>query len=883
MILNFNEGNLNKGMHNTHTMITTFQDPLGPGGNGLDPFVKGEGGTPIVDTQLTLNGKISKFLQGDLTIGELLDYLNEMEIELKSYDKVANDGYYNVVFTYKGKEYSLKCEKTAGEKSNDGKKNASIFTPEDFKMYGFDDEIIKKYFTEVGSVNGTPSYFIFNETAKNENITSLKDLHDHLYGKTMDELILSNFLNNKDLTTYKDTEITDKNWAEYDQDIDKLIADNDYNKKQEKALNKFLEEFLAGKLDKDTAMQVLSAIIGSEPKITAMTTQSGGHRVNDGWRVTFNFNGKDYDLYLLEDFAKNDNKDSNKLFDAIAISILAGKYPGIPILDYFEVVAQSTESTITTPIAYRLKPGLEDAFNELIKNPQVNVDIDSLIFDPYKENNTTATTGDVENPDPADKTDNEENIDDPKTNNGRVPYTTELITSVDLGDLKNFPFLNFSSENDVIIVKPKDDNGDKTTDVDNEVDKPTTNEPEDPVDPQPQETTLSKEQKYNIAEDFYYNAVKNDFKEALGDCETAIVTKNNNGDLGLRNLAQEDLDEAFFTYFYSVINSNGTISREDAKQIFDKALNEILKDFKLGDQLTLDQIYDLFCEYLNEEFKIVPATDEELGQHFCDNANFEDFKGKFNKKVQNYPLIISKNNDGTSITSTNGETEITNDVYDYFKRLLENLPHADDNNRLEDLFKKIMKAIPEGVYSLEDLFNYILEAVRTEILHEGSEKPEDADNNNQGSGSTNNNTADFPVDNNTTGGTTGSTSEDSKYSDYYNYFLENGQYTFDDETDIDIDREIELNLGESGTAQLKIIHNGNRVDVDNLFEQYFIKHCCSDQDKLTDAEKEEIANKVNEILADIIKELGVGTKCSIKTLFEKFIEKINEELDKKSV
>lgn len=854
MILNFNEGNLNKGMPNTHTMITTFQDPLGPGGNGLDPFAKEGGGTPIVDTQSILNGKISKFLQGDLTIGELLDYLNEMEIELKSYDKVANDGYYNVVFTYKGKEYSLKCEKTAGERSNDGKKNASIFTPDDFKMYGFDDEIIKKYFTEVGSVNGTPSYFIFNETAKNENITSLKDLHDHLYGKTMDELILFNFLNNKDLTTYIDTEITDKNWAEYDQDIDKLIADEDYNKKQEKALNKFLEEFLAGKLDKDTAMQVLSAIIGSEPKITAMTTQSGGHRVNDGWRVTFNFNGKDYDLYLLEDFAKNNNnKDSNKLFDAIAISILAGKYPGIPILDYFEVVAQSTESTITTPIAYRLKPGLEDAFNELIKNPQVNVDIDSLIFDPYKENNTTATTGDVENPDPADKTDNEENIDDPKTNNGRVPYTTELITSVDLGDLKNFPFSKFSSENDVIIVKPKDDNGDKTTDVDNEVDEPTPNEPEEDV------PNASKE---DIAKEFFEYQNFEEFEEMCEGTETVLRTG-----VGFTNEDMTfDIDQALWEYFWSVVQDLN-INVDDAKKIFEKIYNKIFDSFTKGDTCSLDDFYNKFIEEIDKEFGFTPATDEEIAKTFL-AGKFESFSK--NEAFKGTTEVIIKN--GT-VKSLDTEENLNTKLHEYFYSLVKDLPQVTEDSA-KDLFTRVLNSLADGKYTLKELFNAIVKAVRTEILGESSKETENKDNNQD----------------NTTGGTTGSTtgsgstttstesetptSEDSKYSDYYNYFLENAQYTFDDETDVDIDREIELNLGESGTAKLKIIHNGNPVDVDNLFEQYFIKHCCSDSDKLTDAEKEEIENMVNKILADIIKELGVGTKCSISELFEKFIEKL---------
>lgn len=241
----------------------------------------------------TITEVIDKFIKGNMTLEELAVWClgNNCEVTTATQSSTA----YTISFKFQGKTYKVVSNIEAAKSSTDDITTLTFTKADLLNKYKLNGDAISTYFSEVANVDGGEKQYAF----KSSYASKFADINDFLtYYNTRNNLIMYNYANNK---------ITDKNGdatakALYTNTIDKTLSTSNYTKYADKvddlvpdptkltqqALDKFVSEFSAGKVDYDQITTILDA---ANIKDVHKTTLANG-KIN----FEFTFNGKTYKI-----------------------------------------------------------------------------------------------------------------------------------------------------------------------------------------------------------------------------------------------------------------------------------------------------------------------------------------------------------------------------------------------------------------------------------------------------------------------------------------------------------------------------------------------------------------------------------------------------------
>lgn len=196
-----------------------------------------------------------------------------------------------IKFTYRNKTYTF-----TSYKSNDNQANPQMYSSSELQSYGklnFSDSMLNEYFNLVyEDSDGTKMYTFKTDCGYN----SPEELSEALFNKYKEDLILDNFLNNKNRET--DTSATQfwrvgnrtirqENYASYIEKIG-LAEGEDAKKLRAEALDKLVVDFTSGNLTTDQAIMLLNTI--------GVTEQNLNETQNGMFELSFKYDNKSYIL-----------------------------------------------------------------------------------------------------------------------------------------------------------------------------------------------------------------------------------------------------------------------------------------------------------------------------------------------------------------------------------------------------------------------------------------------------------------------------------------------------------------------------------------------------------------------------------------------------------
>ena len=236
---------------------------------------------------------IDKFIKGNMTLEELALWCNGNKCDVTSTKETST--LYTINFNYQGKSYKVVSNIEAAKSSTDNITTLT-FTKEDLlNKYKLNQDAISTYFSEVANVNGGEKQYSFGSSYASK-FASIDDFVT--YYNSRNNLIMYNYVNNNitdkngDATAkalYTNTinkTLSTSNYTNYVDKIDNLVADD--TKLVQQALDKFVSEFSAGKVDYDQITTILDA---ANIKDVHKTTLANG-KIN----FEFTFNGKTYKI-----------------------------------------------------------------------------------------------------------------------------------------------------------------------------------------------------------------------------------------------------------------------------------------------------------------------------------------------------------------------------------------------------------------------------------------------------------------------------------------------------------------------------------------------------------------------------------------------------------
>lgn len=807
--------------------ITNF-DP------SIDPTAGGSSGkgNKDVDAPKTLEDAIKRFLAGNLTYDEFFKLLtNDFKQQVKSIsqdDINGDDGTLDISFaTTDGKQYKLSCATKAAKSSTDYN-TIKYYTSSDLKdKYGFDKEIIAKYFDCVGYINDNQEYFVLkSEEIDGKTFKNPQELLDYLYGRAMDDLMISNFLGDKALTIYGDAEVTDENWADYDQNVEGIYAtDVEQEAARQEAFNKFLEDFVSGKIAQCDVKTLLDAIMGYGKQSSAIIFE----RLENSqvWKLEFKFNGKSYKLHCGYESVRLEQK---TIYDGNTIRALALKLQeaGYDYTKFFEPVAWEND----VPIAYKLKDGVDASILETLETFAKNDKL-SFYFNPYKSDEAV-------NPDSTGSDDT--GIKNPygyTILEGYKPIPVDWVANISIKDLQT--------------------DGIKDS--------------------------LNPKESFNVANEFFHYSNFTEFAENY--CEgTEKVFIRNDAIVSAEN-SNINITEKLKEYFISLVKDLGFDINKVAN-LFDEVMSDLMNELHNANTKTcsLKDIFDKFNKILDKKFGLTPATDEEISKAMR-SSGYKDFANEFGKDgvfVDGNGTVANEN--GEDITEKLFEyfLNLTSDLpqvdAERLKEMFYGILDSFEGSYYE--MKDFFNMIESGIKSYFENNNETNPDTgdNTDNTTPPTTNPEEGDN-----------TVDDepvvpPVEDDSVEDSEGSIpsvtgSDVNEYLTFDSFKNYNKSTTSKGQTiNLSDNKTVSLELNSKGNAKIYTNDGSIRDDVDKVFVEWFIENA-KNIPELAGYSDDELRTLCADILKDVVQDYnkqGLYT-CTMEELFKAFTTKLQNKIN----
>lgn len=237
---------------------------------------------------------IDKFCKGNMTINEFITWCNGNHCDVSKATKSSTA--YSITFKYQGKSYTVKVNTAMAESSTDNKQNKAYTLAELSKKFNSED--IATYFIKVPKTGTEEQQYVLGTSYQNK----FKDMNELAnYLSTRNDLVLHNFINDTSALTssalqkiytqnskgkIKATSLNTTNYAQQADKVDE-ITKNDGTNTKKVALEKFINDFKAGKIEYKAVDTILDALGVENEK----------HVLENGKAtIKFEFEGKTYSL-----------------------------------------------------------------------------------------------------------------------------------------------------------------------------------------------------------------------------------------------------------------------------------------------------------------------------------------------------------------------------------------------------------------------------------------------------------------------------------------------------------------------------------------------------------------------------------------------------------
>ena len=316
---------------------------------------------------------IDKFCKGNMTINGLITWCNGNHCEVSKATKSSTA--YSITFKFQGKNYTVKVNTAMAESSTDNKQNKAYTLAELSKKFNSED--IATYFIKVPNTGTEEQQYVLGTSYQ----TKFKDINELAnYLSTRNDLVLHNYVNNTSALTssalqkiytqnskgkVKTTSLNTTNYAQQADKVDEITKNDNTNTKKV-ALEKFINDFKAGKIEYKAVDTILDALGVANEK----------HVLENGKAtIKFEFEGKAYSLTTkstsIQDKLNTDSA-SYKAYADEKLQIAVDKFKERP--GYGERVKEKVQSAYNDCVNLKIsKSEFNSKLNTIVKNLKTEI------------------------------------------------------------------------------------------------------------------------------------------------------------------------------------------------------------------------------------------------------------------------------------------------------------------------------------------------------------------------------------------------------------------------------------------------------------------------------------------------------------------------------